>query len=54
MVQMYGHIATILPLYKKIPIIVKNTFNPDFKGTTININNISTIKLNRIATAISK
>lgn len=45
---------TILPLYKKkIPIIVKNTFNPDFKGTTININNISTIKLNRIATAIS-
>ena len=42
---------TILPLYnKKIPIIVKNTFNPEHPGTTINFKNEET---NTIATAIS-
>ena len=42
---------TILPLYnKKIPIIVKNTFNPEHKGTLIDIENN---KDDKIATAIS-
>ena len=43
---------TIIPLYKKsIPIYVKNTFNPDNKGTEINIFNKPN---NILATAISK
>ena len=42
---------TILPLYnKKIPIIVKNTFNPTHIGTTISFKNKET---HLIATAIS-
>ncbi len=42
---------TILPLYnKKIPIIVKNTFNPEHPGTKINFTND---EFNRIATGIS-
>jgi bifunctional aspartokinase / homoserine dehydrogenase 1 len=42
---------TILPLYnKKIPIIVKNTFNPKMEGTIINFNKN---ERNEIATAIS-
>jgi aspartokinase/homoserine dehydrogenase 1 len=42
---------TILPLYnKKIPIIVKNTFKPDYDGTRIDF---ETHNVNKIATAIS-
>lgn len=42
---------TILPLYNsKIPLIVKNTFNPEHRGTCINFDNKDS---NRIATAIS-
>ena len=41
---------TILPLYNKIPMQVKNTFNPDHEGTRIDFNNYN---VNKIATAIS-
>ena len=42
---------TILPLYnKKIPILVKNTFDPSHDGTLIDFN---THNVNKIATAIS-
>tara|TARA_Y100000991_G_C21974577_1_gene351414 strand:- start:478 stop:2865 length:2388 start_codon:yes stop_codon:yes gene_type:complete len=42
---------TILPLYnKRIPIIVKNTFNPEHPGTKIDFENTNT---SNIATAIS-
>ena len=42
---------TILPLYKKnIPLYVRNTFNPEFKGTKIDFSNDNNDK---IATAVS-
>ena len=42
---------TILPLYKKnIPLYVRNTFNPEFKGTKIDFSNDN---IDKIATAVS-